>query len=314
MKGILLIRKFLFTLLFFTLHLYSDSISFTFENDFFGSREDKHYTNGAFLVWMQDPDKSDMFDFILEDDQTNIAVSLSHQIFTPSDKRATEPIWDDLPYAGYMKLNFLLYKSSENYFHEFGVNIGAVGPITHAADIQSFFHELVGDVVFQGWDNQLDDQFMAGISYQFAYKTDPIDIDTYKLDWVNNVRGDIGNFYSGVMISSTVRLGSFAQKSFMSTGTFMVTDESTLLNVTPSTGFNWDLSFGIFADATYNYYIVDEGIKQGYNMAEMEGAIGWQTSLSLFYDKLKYTYTLKSTHINDQRSKQWGGMVFSWSF
>ncbi len=309
-----MIRKFLFIFLSFTPHLYSDSVSFTLENDFFGSREDNHYTNGASLVWMQDANKSDMFDFIFEDDQTNIAVSLSHQIFTPTNKWANEPIWDDLPYAGYMKLNFLLYKSSKNYFHEFGVNIGAVGPITDAEEIQSFFHEVVGDGVFQGWDNQLDDQFMAGISYQFAYKTDPIEIDNYKLDWISNVRGDIGNFYSGVLVSSTVRVGSFVQKSFISTGTFMVTDESDLLNATPSTGFNWDLSFGLFADAVYNYYIADEGIKQGYKIAEMEGAIGWQTSFNLFYDKFKYTYKLKSTYVNDQRSKQWGGMTFSWIF
>ena len=294
--------------------LYADSISGTLENDFFGSKEDNHYTNGVYLVWMQDANESDTFDFILPDHQTNTAISFSHQIFTPTDKEETEPIWNDLPYAGYMKLNFLLYKSTEHTFHEFGVNIAAVGPITQAEEIQTFFHKVVGDGKFKGWDNQLDDQFMAGISYQFAYKTDPMDIKGYKLDVISNVRADLGNFYSGALISSTLRLGSFKQNTFMTTSSFMVMDESDLLNVRTVPGFNWDVSFGLFANATYNYYIVDEGIDRGYQNTPIDYGVGWQGSLNLYYEKFRYTYKIKSIHLNDQRYKRWGAMTISWCF
>ena len=297
-----------------TMGLYSDTVSFTLENDFFGSREDNHYTNGVFLVWMQDANKTDAFDIMLDDLQTNTAVSFTHQIFTPVDKEATEPIWNDLPYAGYTKFNFLLYKSTKNYFHEFGVNFGVVGPATEAEEIQSFFHKVVGDGEFKGWDNQLENQFMAGLSYQFAYKTDPYDWYGYKLDAIGNIRAEAGNFYTGALTSVTVRMSSFSPKSFITAGSFMVTDESDLLNMDTTDGFNWDLSFGVFANVVHNYYIVDEGIDEGYQIDAMENTIGWQFAFNLMYDSLRYTYKLKSANVNDQRHKRWGGMTISWHY
>jgi len=310
----MILRKILFVVSFLSSILYSDTVSFTLENDFFGSREDNHYTNGLFLVWMQDANRSGAFDFILDDLQTNTALSLSHQMFTPIDKEATEPIWDDLPYAGYAKFNFLLYKSAKNYFHELGINFGAVGPITHAEQIQSFFHKVVGDGKFKGWDNQLGNQFMAGVSYQFAYKTDPFDLYGYKLDAIGNIRGEAGNFYTGALTSATVRLSSFAQNSFITAGSFMVTDESDLLHIDEVDGFNWDVSFGIFANIVYNYYIVDEGIDEGYQIDTMENTVGWQAAFNLMYDSFRYTYKMKSVHVNGRRHKRWGGMSISWYF
>ena len=298
----------------FIVMLYSDTVSFTLENDFFGSKEDNHYTNGASLIWMRDEDKRGKFDFILDGLQTNTAFSFTHQIFTPTDKEETEPIWDDLPYAGYAKFNFLLYKSAKNYFHEFGINFGAVGPVTHAEQIQSFFHKVVGDGKFKGWDNQLDDRFMAGLSYQFAYKSDPWDIDGYKLDAIGNIRAEVGNFYTGALTSFTLRLSSSPQDTFITAGTFVVTDESDLLNVRTIDGLMWDLSFGMFANLVHNYYIIDEGIDLGYDLSAMDYSVGWQAAFNLMYDEWKCTYKLKSSHVNDQRHKRWGGVTISWCF
>jgi len=294
--------------------VYGDAVSFTLENDFFGSKEDNHYTNGVFLVYMGDADKSGQFDFFMDTLQTNTAFSFTHQIFTPVDKEATEPVWDDLPYAGYAKFSFFLYKSTSNYFHEFGINLGAVGPVTKAEEIQSFFHKIVGDGKFKGWDNQLGNHFMAGVSYQFAYKTDPYDWRGYQLDAIGNIRGEVGNFYTGALTSVTARISSFSQNSFITAGSFMVTDESDLLNIGDVEGFNWDLSVGIFADMAHNYYIVDEGIDQGYKLEPMNYTVGWQAAFNLMYGSFRYTYKLKSAYVNDQRRKRWGGMTVSWQF
>ena len=307
-------KKWSMLLSFLSVSLYSDTVSFTLENDFFGSKEDNHYTNGAFLVWMRDSEEESIFNEILSDMQTNTAVSLTHQMFTPIDKEASEPQWNDLPYAGYAKMNFLLYKSTENYFHEFGINIGAVGPMTKAEEIQDFFHKVVGDGRFKGWDNQLGDQWMAGVSYQFAYKTDALEWKGLKFDSISNIRAEAGNFYTGALVSTTVRIGSFAQKSFVTAGSFMVTDESDLLHADKVNGFQWDLSAGVFVNGVYNYYIVDEGIDMGYTIEPMKSTIGWQFALNLMYDSFRYTYKLKSSHVNDQRHKRWGGMTIGWTF
>jgi len=294
--------------------LYSDTFSFTLENDFFGSKEDDHYTNGVSLIWMQDSDQSGKFDFILDGLQTNSAFSFTHQIFTPIDKESTEPILNDLPYAGYAKFNFLLYKSSKNYFHEFGINFGAVGPITHAEQIQSFFHKIVGDGKFKGWNNQLDNHFMAGLSYQFAYKSDSLDIVGYKLDAIGNIYGEVGNFYTGALTSFTLRLSSEIPETFVTAGTFLVTDESELLHMKKRDEFNWNISFGVFANLVHNYYIIDEGIDIGYILEPIENSVGWQAAMNMTYDNWRYSYKIKSSHVNDWRHKRWGGMTISWSF
>ena len=309
-----MLKKWILVSYILTVTLYSDTVSFTLENDFFGSKEDNHYTNGVFLVWMRDAEEESIFNTFLSDMQTNTAVSLSHQMFTPTDKEATEALWDDLPYAGYAKLNFLLYKSTKNYFHEFGFNLGAIGPITKAEEIQDFFHTVVGDGKFKGWDNQLGDQWMAGISYQFAYKTDALDWHGLKLDSISNIRAEAGNYYTGALISTTVRISSFTQNSFITAGSFMVTDESDLLHLDKVNGFEWDFSAGVFVNGVYNYYIVDEGIDMGYTIEPMQSTIGWQFALNLMYDSFRYTYKLKSSHVNDQRHKRWGGMTISWRF
>ncbi|MEA3289380.1 MAG: DUF2219 family protein [Campylobacterota bacterium] len=130
-------------LLFNISYLYSDTHLFTMDNDAFASKDDSHYTNGLFYTWMGDDNNTIDFNF-MNKLQTNNAISFTHLIFTPKDKRQTTPILDDLPYAGYVKLNFLLYKSSQKYFHEFGINIGAVGPMVKAKEVQSEFHALIG--------------------------------------------------------------------------------------------------------------------------------------------------------------------------
>jgi hypothetical protein len=309
-----MLRKSVWALCFLSVSLYSDTVAFTLENDFFGSREDNHYTNGAFLIWMQEEEKNHRFDFFMDDLQTNTALSLTHQIFTPNDKEATEPVWDDLPYAGYAKLNFLLYKSTANYFHEFGINIGAVGPVTRAQQLQDFFHKVVGDDPFKGWDNQLGNHVMAGVSYQFAYKTDAWDWHGYKIDSISNIRGDAGNFYTGLLVSTTLRLSSSTPKTFITAGNFMVMDESDLLNVEDSKGFNWDISFGLYADAIYNYYIIDEGIDLGYQLDPMRSALGWQGTVNVMYGSFKCTYKIKSAYINGPRDKRYGGVTLIWNF
>jgi len=301
---------------FLSVSLYSDTVSFTFENDVFGSMEDNHYTNGAFLVWMRDTEEESVFNSVLSDMQTNTAISLTHLMFTPIDKEIIEAQWDDLPYAGYAKMNFLLYKSSKNYFHEFAINIAAVGPMIKAQEMQDFFHKVIGDGKFKGWDNQLGDQWMAGVSYQFAYKTDALDLNWkgVKFDNISNMRAEAGNFYTGALMSTTVRISSFAQKSFITAGSFTVTDESDLLHVDKVQGFQWDFSAGIFVNGVYNYYIVDESIAEGYTIEPMSSTVGWQLALDLMYDNFRYTYKLKSSHVNDQQHKRWGGMTLSWSF
>jgi len=299
------------------IYLFGASHSFTVENDALASHEDGYYTNGLFYTYMDEIEHPSYMNF-MEDLKTDGAISFTHLMFTPDNKDLRTPVLDEMPYAGYAKLNFLLYKSSKNYFHEFGFNIGLVGPSTYAEEFQSNFHSLIGQDKAEGWDTQLKDHFTSGISYQFAYKTDSYDIGGLKLDWTNNVRVEAGNYYSGILASSTIRIGSMAYGSFSTTGNFTVTDENLLLNSKYPKNFNWSISFGLFGNKFSNYYIVDEARDLGYTLEEIDYITGEAVSYDIFYDEIKYSFKIKSVYLNDHlftsANKQWGGLTIQWKF
>ena len=309
--------KKIFLIILSTICIYADTYSFAIDNDGIISKEDSHYTNGLFFVWMRDKNSSYNFNF-LNDLKTNNAISFSHLIFTPKDKTKSTPILNDIPYAGYAKLNLLLYKSTNNYFHEFGINIGVVGPITGAKELQSNFHLLTGHSKPKGWDTQLGNRAMYGISYGFGKKSFNTNIGRFKFDWTNYVRGDLGRFYSGLFASSTIRFGTDFANSFCTTENFIGADESNLLNFKEIKSFNYSIDFGIFANRVFNYYIVDQAINQGYNLPNIDYILGDQISFNIYYKKVQFAFAIKSINVYNSFSsnqfKRWGEFKIVWRY
>jgi len=297
----------------------ADTASFVFENDAIAGK-DYHYTNGLYYTWMSDKNTTfpDLLSFI-DLEQKNVAFSISHAIFTPKNKNLSTKDLNDLPYAGYANLNFLAYKSSANFFHEAGVNVGMVGPSTHADTLQKGFHTLIGNDKPKGWDNQLDDEFMYGISYNVGYKTDPLPIQDLSLDLTTNVKADLGNFYTGALAGATLRLSSSPMNSFNTPGNFVGANESLLLNYEPKKNFNWALSLGVFYNKFDTYYIVDEAIDEGYHLPKLDYMVGEKLSLDLFYDSFKVSFYLKSVDVEYKGSfssnkEKTGGMSLVWKW
>lgn len=290
-----------------TPYLYGDTHSFSMDNDVFVTNKDAHYTGGLFYIWMEDKK------------QDTKAISLTSLVFTPEDKKESKPILDDLPYAGYINLNFLSYNYGEDYFHEFGINIGGVGPMTKAKELQSGIHKVIGATIPQGWDNQLKDQVTAGISYNFAKKTKIIKISNFNFDWTNNIRFDLGNFYSGALVSTTFRIGSNFPNTFPITGNFIGGNESSLLNFKEIKSFNWAISLSFFANKVNNYYIVDEAINQGYTIADIDYITGEQIAYDIFCDDIQYTFKVKSTYLHNNKllsraEAKWGEIMIIWRY
>ncbi len=313
MKKILLLLIFIFKVC-----SYGDVGSFTIDNDALASKQDGRYTNGLFFTYFKDTNSSKSFNF-LNHLQTNNAFSISHIMFTPNDKTKSHPILNDIPYAGYLKFNFLLYKSSKNYFHEFGINIGAVGPITLAEELQKEFHSLIGHTKPKGWGTQLANRLMGGISYNFAYKTDKRKWKNIYYNWTNNIRGDLGNFYSGYLVSSMFRFGTSGFDAFATTGNFIGGEESNLLHYKPSKNLKWSISFGLFANKIANYYIINRANEKGYHLSKLNYTIGEEVIYTIYYKMIEYSFKIKSTYFHgkgifSQAKKQWGGLSVTWRF
>jgi len=307
-------------LLFGSSSIYADTYAFTFDDDgFANTAQDSRYTGGLFFTWMSENNDT-LYDLpVMENLKTNSAISLTSLIFTPKNKRSKIPIYNDMPYAGYAKLNFLLYKSSSTYFHEFGINVGIVGPSAKAKQLQSEFHHLIGHSKPDGWDTQLRDHPTIGLSYNFAVKSFKKEIKGFKFDWTNNIRADAGNFYSGALVATSFRVGSRFYDTFTTTGNFIGGYESDLLNFDASKNFNWDITFGLFANKVFNYYIVDRARDIGYDIPDIGYITGEEITYSLYYKKVQYSFKLKSVYLHNNKflskaSKQWGGITVKWKF
>ncbi|NCD11871.1 MAG: lipid A deacylase LpxR family protein [Epsilonproteobacteria bacterium] len=297
---------------------YADTMSLVLENDALVG-QDQHYTNGIYYTWMSENTTAfpDVLSFI-DLPQKNVAFSFSHAIFTPEDKKRDSRNLDDLPYAGYMGMNLLAYKSSEHFFHEAGLNVGMVGPSTQAEELQKGFHSLIGHSKPKGWEYQLNDEMMYGISYQVGYKTAPMSLNDLSLDFTTHIRGDAGRFYTGGLLGGTLRLSSAPMKSFATIGNYIGGNESILLNYEAKKHFEWALSLGAFYNAVDRYYLIDEAIDQGYRLKKMDSLMGEKLSLDLFYDEMQLSFYLKSVDIDYKggrsSNEKTGGMQLVWKW
>jgi hypothetical protein len=137
--------------------------SFYFENDVVDG-QDRHYTNGTSFIYVSDTYKDGFLNKIpsLYGDTPNssFGIAYSQLAFTPSDLKIKEKIIGDLPYAGVINIDFFIYKWSELFFHEYMLTVGMVGPSTKTEEFQKSFHNITGNTKPQGWDNQLQDDFL----------------------------------------------------------------------------------------------------------------------------------------------------------
>lgn len=320
-------KVFLFTLI--NIKLFAASHSFILENDAMAGT-DRHYTNGFFYTWMSEDNDEDIPNWLnLEKIAVdNMAVSFTHLTFTPEDLSDPNVITDDMPYAGYINLNFFLYQSMQNFFHEVGVGLGAVGPIAQSDDLQKFIHKSTGNRQPQGWNNQLRTEYLLNASYQFAYKTDKRNLGFLEYDWTNNARIDLGEFYSGALVGTSIRFGSYVPDNFKTSGNFIGGEESSLLNFGNCKGLGWSVSLGLFANAIKRFYVVDE--YEEYQIESIDYTRGRVLTFNIYYDNFEFALKLKSTKFesNDNLNglnediqdlsqdsiREWGGLSFRWKF
>ena len=83
---------------------------------------------------------------------------LQQRIFTPYSIENPNSIANDRPYSAYLLLtNYAVHLNAKKRLlisNELG--IGAMGPMAGGEEVQSFVHELLGNALPVGWDNQLN--------------------------------------------------------------------------------------------------------------------------------------------------------------
>ncbi len=318
MKINLAIRVFSLSILFAAL-LSADSNILQFDDDAFASKDDYHYTGGMFYGYMFDSDKSPINPSFLKDYKNTNAISFTYMVFTPKNKRSSTVILNDIPYAGYAKLNFLDYKYTKKEFYKIAVNIGAVGPMVKARQNQSNIHHLLGYSIPSGWDNQLKDHLFYGFSIAYGNKTHQGTLKNYKWDWCNYAEGNAGSFYSSLFFSTVFRFGKNLPETFDTISSLSTASTNELLNFNPNKSLNWYITAGAFANKVGNFYIINKAIDLGYQLSKIDYTYGLQISFNVLYKHIKYSFKIKTTSIHAKdnfpfQNASWGGISATWKF
>ena len=158
----------------------ASSFSLRLDNDVFGD-QDQGYSNGIQLMLassdLADIDTcrwpvTDWFARRLRflappgSDQQNLTFSLGQAIFTPSNRRWTEVIPDDRPYAAALLAGIGYNARVGERLQATLVQVGIVGPSARGRQAQDTIHKITGDDPFLGWDNQLGDEGVFRIVHE----------------------------------------------------------------------------------------------------------------------------------------------------
>lgn len=107
-------------------------------------------------AWLQR--LGDYLPFFSPGSRRRYGLSARQSIFTPEDKRRSDFIVDDRPYAGWLYGGLALLADTGKELDTFELNIGVVGPSSGGEWVQDNVHRTIGSTKAAGWDNQLEDE------------------------------------------------------------------------------------------------------------------------------------------------------------
>ena len=153
--------------------LESDSyFRINYENDFF-TATDKNYTQGYNLELVSPFLKSNPVNhlfFGVKDANTNYGLSVEHIGFTP-DNYVSEAIqFGDRPFAAAIMLKSfsIANKPAKKTRFSQSFSLGLIGPGAFGKEMQVKIHEIIGDKIPGGWNNQIKNDLV--LNFRLAHE------------------------------------------------------------------------------------------------------------------------------------------------
>ena len=196
------------------------------DNDEMGGT-DRHYTAGIRVACVTSPPwfvrdliESEPSPSAINHNRMTYAIGQS--IFTPDNLARSEPIGDDQPYAGWLYLGFglesdVIHKSDRlRYLDTFELQLGVIGPLSGAEQVQRIGHDLTGATDPKGWGNQLDNEPGLNLFYSRQWTgaqefsiTSAVGIPDLFFDLTPQLGFALGNVHIFSAGGLSFRLGSF---------------------------------------------------------------------------------------------------------
>ncbi|MEM7101221.1 MAG: lipid A deacylase LpxR family protein [Pseudomonadota bacterium] len=187
------------------------------ENDVI-SGDDRHYTSGVALNYVsgldQGPERLEALGIFLpgleRGDKMHVALSLGHEIYTPTDITKPDLISDDRPYAGHLYLGAGFITENSTEVETWRLSLGLVGPGARAEVIQNSLHRKIGSDEAQGWDNQLKNEVVLSLAYERKWLNlarEKIYDNGLSIDFIPHASAAIGTPTTYIGAGGMVRFG-----------------------------------------------------------------------------------------------------------
>lgn len=125
---------------------------------------------------------------------------VTQQIITPRDITTAAPQPNDAPWAG-MLGGYVSWSAYDNRrLAALQAYVGCIGPCSHAEGAQKFVHkDLRFGATPEGWSNQLDDDVLFNLNYEYRHKL-----------WAGTAHYETSGWGRDLSVGTQVGVGSFA--------------------------------------------------------------------------------------------------------
>ncbi|MEM9809960.1 MAG: lipid A deacylase LpxR family protein [Pseudomonadota bacterium] len=250
------------------------------ENDSF-TREDDNYTSGAQIGYVSGTKPLAGFSAFLAntlvrpqgDAVTRRGFTLTHAFYTPDNLRPAGPQPGEHPWAGVFTAETVWMVQQSRRLDRFSVEVGLIGPSALAEPIQKAVHSITGDVEPQGWNNQIDDEFLLNFHYNVQKRfLREASLFGKPFDMIISGVVSAGNKYTGLGGGSTLRWGPGV------TSTFSTPRVRTAINGGPSffterMSPTWHVYMGGDVRAVAHNIVLDDSFFRDENIADVSSEV-----------------------------------------
>jgi len=188
---------------------YQHQLNFGTDNDFFAvlTNKDRSYTFGVNAAYRFIPEEENFVSKIFGNKKAFLHdLSIHMEAYTPNYDFDTGIPTGERPFAGWTYATLATQYMFEQSFIVFKTDVGVLGEISQAGDIQDWFHSKVsGDTVLQGWEDQIPNQL--GVNLKMDYFR-----SIHRNGWYDvfgSVEASLGNVRTYVFPKLYVRVGKF---------------------------------------------------------------------------------------------------------
>ncbi|SFG55124.1 lipid A deacylase LpxR family protein [Neptunomonas qingdaonensis] len=291
-----------------TLNLY-------FENDLFADT-DQSYTNGLRLAWVSPDIDTYLYDpqlpawlrevnywftplypdpeNIKDGVNRNLVFTIGQQMYTPEDRERTTLDPSDRPYAGWLYAGFGYHAKTKNRLNSVEVNLGVVGPAALGQEAQDMVHRARDIALFQGWDNQLQNE--PGIQLVWENKRrlakKPI-FGRFGYDIITHYGASLGNVATYANTGAEIRFGVRLPDDFGTSSLRPGGDNSAPGNQDPRLRQGWGVHTFISIDSrlvAHNIFLDGNSVRDSHSVDKKYLVADAAFGIAGVYNKWKVSY------------------------